>query len=134
MRKYIKYETMDLIYLDPPFNSNRTYNVLFKQRSGIAANAQITAFDDTSTWSQDGEQVYAGLLANSPDEGTRSSGKQYRDYADEGRLRDDVWTDINSLDQADQERLGYPMQKLRALLTMSHSLNQTHVHPSGERV
>ena len=134
MRKFIKDETMDSIYLDPPFNSNRTCNVLFKQKSGIAANAQITAFDDTSTWSQDGEQVYADLLANSPGEGTRSSGKQSRYHADEGRLRDDVWTDINSLRQADQERLGHPTQKPRTLLTMSHSLNQTHVHPSGERV
>lgn len=43
-------------------------------------------------------------------EGTWSSGKKYRYYADEGRLRDDVWTDINSLHQADAERLGYPTQ------------------------
>lgn len=47
MRKWIKDDTVDLIYLDPPFNSNRTYNVLFKQKSGTDANAQITAFDDT---------------------------------------------------------------------------------------
>lgn len=57
-------ESVDLIYLDPPFNSNRTYNVLFKQQSGEAANAQITAFDDTWTWSSDDEVAYAELQAN----------------------------------------------------------------------
>lgn len=51
-------------------------------------------------------------------EGTWSSGKKYRYYADEGRLRDDVWTDINSLHQADAERLGYPTQKPVALLEL----------------
>jgi DNA modification methylase len=65
MRKWIKDETIDLIYLDPPFNSNRTYNVLFKQKSGLDANAQITAFDDTWTWSQDDEIVYSEILAGS---------------------------------------------------------------------
>ena len=63
MRKWIKDETVDLIYLDPPFNSNRTYNVLFKHKTGTEANAQITAFDDTWTWSQDDEQLYAELQA-----------------------------------------------------------------------
>ena len=48
-RKWIKDETVDLIYLDPPFNSNRTYNVLFKRKTGHEANAQITAFDPTAT-------------------------------------------------------------------------------------
>lgn len=51
-------------------------------------------------------------------EGTWSSGKKYRYYADEGRLRDDVWTDINALHQADKERLGYPTQKPVALLEL----------------
>ena len=63
MRKWIKDETVDLIYLDPPFNSNRTYNVLFKHKTGTEADAQITAFDDTWTWSQDDERVYAELQA-----------------------------------------------------------------------
>ena len=44
-------------------------------------------------------------------EGTWSSGKKYRYYADEGRTCDDVWTDINALHQADKERTGYPSQK-----------------------
>ena len=48
-------------------------------------------------------------------EGTWSSGKKYRYYADEGRACDDVWTDINALHQADKERTGYPTQKPLAL-------------------
>ncbi len=43
-------ECVDLIYLDPPFNSNAGYNVLFKSASGADANASIEAFDDTWTW------------------------------------------------------------------------------------
>ena len=43
-------ESVDLIYLDPPFNSNAGYNVLFKSASGSGADASIEAFDDTWTW------------------------------------------------------------------------------------
>ena len=43
-------ESVDLIYLDPPFNSNAGYNVLFKSASGAGADASIEAFDDTWTW------------------------------------------------------------------------------------
>ncbi|MGB1288463.1 MAG: DNA methyltransferase, partial [Aggregatilineales bacterium] len=50
LRDYIKDETVDLIYLDPPFNSNRDYNVLFKDQSGKKSEAQITAFTDTWEW------------------------------------------------------------------------------------
>jgi len=45
LRDHIPDESVDLIYLDPPFNSNATYNVLFKERSGEESAAQITAFD-----------------------------------------------------------------------------------------
>ncbi len=44
LRRYIKDESVDLIYLDPPFNSNRNYNVLFKDESGLEADSQIMAF------------------------------------------------------------------------------------------
>lgn len=47
LREYIPDESVDLIYLDPPFNSNRNYNVLFKDESGSDSEAQITAFADT---------------------------------------------------------------------------------------
>ena len=47
LREYVPDESIDLIYLDPPFNSNRSYNVLFKDESGQQSEAQMTAFDDT---------------------------------------------------------------------------------------
>ncbi len=53
---------IDLIYLDPPFNSNRSYNVLFGKSKGVAgAQAQIQAFDDTWTWSPEVAQHYHEL-------------------------------------------------------------------------
>jgi site-specific DNA-methyltransferase (adenine-specific) len=42
--------SVDLIYLDPPFNSNATYNILFAEKSGEKSAAQITAFEDTWHW------------------------------------------------------------------------------------
>jgi len=47
LRNRIPSASVDLIYLDPPFNSNRSYNVLFRSRGGAEAQAQIEAFDDT---------------------------------------------------------------------------------------
>lgn len=52
LRRYIKDESVDLIYLDPPFNSNQSYNVLFAEKNGSQAAAQIKAFEDTWTWDQ----------------------------------------------------------------------------------
>lgn len=63
LRRHIATESVDLIYLDPPFNSNRSYNVLFKSHSGEESQAQIEAFDDTWHWSQETEKQYAALLA-----------------------------------------------------------------------
>jgi site-specific DNA-methyltransferase (adenine-specific) len=51
LRRYVKDETVDLVYLDPPFNSNVSYNVLFGERNGSQAAVQIKAFEDTWTWS-----------------------------------------------------------------------------------
>lgn len=50
LRDCIKNDTIDLIYLDPPFNSKATYNVLFKEKNGSDSEAQIKAFDDTWHW------------------------------------------------------------------------------------
>ena len=66
MARYMAADSVDLVYLDPPFNSNRNYNVLFKQKSGEEAAAQITAFGDTWTWGQDDEQAYAEMQATAP--------------------------------------------------------------------
>ena len=50
LREYVADESVDLVYLDPPFNSNRSYNVLFREANGSSADSQITAFDDTWHW------------------------------------------------------------------------------------
>ncbi len=62
LRQHVGDASVDLIYLDPPFNSNRSYNVLFRHSSGAESQAQIEAFDDTWTWSQESEWVYRTLL------------------------------------------------------------------------
>lgn len=53
LRKYFHEPCIDLVYLDPPFNSNRDYNVLFKEQTGAPAEAQVKAFTDTWKWSPD---------------------------------------------------------------------------------
>lgn len=66
LREYIKSETVDLIYLDPPFNSKRNYNVLFKNETGEDSQAQITAFKDTWHWDTLAVETYLELATNSP--------------------------------------------------------------------
>ena len=63
IREYLADETIDLIYLDPPFNSSRSYNVLYKDESGTEAEAQIVAFEDTWHWSHSTEEQYRKLAA-----------------------------------------------------------------------
>lgn len=50
--------SVDLIYLDPPFNSNATYNILFAEKSGEKSAAQITAFEDTWHWGKEAMAAY----------------------------------------------------------------------------
>ena len=50
MQKHIDAASVDLVYLDPPFNSNRDYNVLFKEQSGESSPVQLKAFGDTWKW------------------------------------------------------------------------------------
>lgn len=65
LRESIKDESVDLIYLDPPFNSNATYNVLFKTPKGHQSDAQIEAFDDTWHWGAQAEAAFADLMQQS---------------------------------------------------------------------
>ena len=62
LREYVPSESVDLVYLDPPFNSNRSYNVLFKHESGTEAQAQVQAFDDTWHWNEHTEATFAELV------------------------------------------------------------------------
>lgn len=62
LRDRLAPETVDLVYLDPPFNSNRSYNVLFGHKRSPDDRAQIEAFDDTWTWTQETERLYFDLI------------------------------------------------------------------------
>ena len=62
LRESIKDESIDLVYLDPPFNSSATYNVLFKTPKGQLSDAQIEAFDDTWHWGVHAEAAYGDLM------------------------------------------------------------------------
>ena len=62
LRESIAAESVDLIYLDPPFNSKRNYNLLFKSPKGHESEAQIEAFEDTWHWNTQSEQEFDELL------------------------------------------------------------------------
>lgn len=62
LRDSIADESVDLIYLDPPFNSNASYNVLFSAPSGEGSAAQIEAFDDTWHWNEVAERAFDEVL------------------------------------------------------------------------
>src|SRR5213075_1892171 len=66
-RKEFPDASVDLVYLDPPFNSNADYNVLFAEKSGEKAQAQITAFEDTWEWGLEAAQEYAEVLRSGHD-------------------------------------------------------------------
>lgn len=89
-------ESVDLIYLDPPFNSNATYNVLFKAPTGEQSQAQIEAFEDTWHWTTDGaeESLLAGLarekLRSGADAGSHARLPRRERY--DGLSRHDVGT------------------------------------------
>lgn len=63
LRRHVKDESVDLVYLDPPFNSNATYNVLFAEHSGEQAASQIKAFGDTWQWDQESARMYFETVA-----------------------------------------------------------------------
>jgi len=66
LRNNIPAESIDLIYLDPPFHSKATYNVLFAEKSGESSTAQITAFEDTWHWGLEAESVFKELVTTGP--------------------------------------------------------------------
>jgi DNA methylase len=62
LRDCISDETVDLVYLDPPFNSQASYNVLFKSPTGAQSQAQIEAFEDTWHWNNAAEQAFDEVM------------------------------------------------------------------------
>ena len=66
LREYIEDNSIDLIYLDPPFNSKQSYNVLFAEKNGTQSPAQIKAFEDTWHWDRKAEETYREIEENLP--------------------------------------------------------------------
>nr|WP_321984012.1 DNA methyltransferase [uncultured Lichenicoccus sp.] len=62
LRESIATESVDLVYLDPPFNSQATYNLLFKSPAGTGSQAQIEAFDDTWHWGDEAEGAFDQVM------------------------------------------------------------------------
>lgn len=65
LREHFPSECVDLIYLDPPFNSQATYNVLFGETNGSQSQAQIMAFEDTWHWGDESQGAYEELIGRS---------------------------------------------------------------------
>ena len=62
LRRHVDDQSVDLVYLDPPFNSSATYNVLFAERDGTQAASQIKAFEDTWRWDQSAARAYEEVV------------------------------------------------------------------------
>jgi adenine specific DNA methylase Mod len=62
LRGCIDDESIDLVYLDPPFNSQASYNVLFRGTAGEKSRAQIEAFEDTWRWGDEAELAFDGVM------------------------------------------------------------------------
>lgn len=67
LQRYIKDESVDLIYLDPPFKSNQDYNVLFAEKNGSKSKSQIKAFEDTWIWDEAAVNTYAEMVQKGPE-------------------------------------------------------------------
>jgi len=68
LRRHVPDESVDLIYLDPPFNSARKYNLLFKESSGKVADAHIKAFEDTWRWTPETEEAFNRFVTGEYDQ------------------------------------------------------------------
>lgn len=86
LRKYIKDESVDLIYLDPPFNSQRAYNVIFDDKTGEKSAAQIHAFEDTWTWSVETQSAFDQIMTGKYSLELKEMMKAFRDFMGETNL------------------------------------------------
>lgn len=62
LREHIKDETVDLVYLDPPFQSGKDYNILFKEQDGKRSSSQVKAFTDTWRWDTSSARAYEEVI------------------------------------------------------------------------
>ena len=61
LKRYVADASVDLVYLDPPFNSAQTYNAFFQEKDGTAAASQVKAFEDTWHWNTDSVAAYNAI-------------------------------------------------------------------------
>jgi len=71
LRRHLKDGSVDLIYLDPPFKSNKAYNVIFKEKNGARSRSQIEAFKDTWSWDQTAALAFEDIVVSGPEEVSR---------------------------------------------------------------
>jgi site-specific DNA-methyltransferase (adenine-specific) len=62
LRAHVADSSVDLVYLDPPFNSNANYNILFRTAAGEAADSQIQAFEDSWHWNNAAEDAFEQVM------------------------------------------------------------------------
>ncbi len=62
LRRYVRDQSVDLVYLDPPFNSRQEYSVLFAEKDGSRSSSQVRAFEDTWEWNLDSRQAYEEIV------------------------------------------------------------------------
>ena len=88
LEDYFSDESVDLIYLDPPFNSNASYNVLFRESTGEESPAQIKAFTDTWKWTLETERTFSEKIIYSPLASPilKDMIKAFRDYIGENSM------------------------------------------------
>ncbi len=67
LRQHVADGSVDLIYLDPPFNSNVNYNAFFQEQTGELSDAQIVAFEDTWHWGLESEAAYRAVVTDGPE-------------------------------------------------------------------
>ena len=84
LERHIAPESVDLVYLDPPFNSNADYNVLFQEKDGKRAAAQIQAFTDTWEWNQESARAYEQVVEAGGD--VAQTMKAFRTMVDESDM------------------------------------------------
>jgi len=80
LRKCIKDESVDLIYLDPPFNSQRAYNVIFQDKSGKASSAQIQTFEDAWYWSVETQSAFDEIMTGKYTMELKDMMKAFKDF------------------------------------------------------
>lgn len=66
LRRHVKDETVDLVYLDPPFKSNQDYNLLFEEQDGSRSASQIQVFEDTWRWDQAAARAFEDVVEKGP--------------------------------------------------------------------